>query len=337
MQNKSAKYILSRKLDIWITGLASVLFISLVLLINPQIVSSATFGDVLTFTTIINGAHFMASYRMLYYSKEYALRYKNASVYMPAVLFVYCLFTIYFGDREPLLVSSLMIAASLYLALHYTGQTWGMVSSLAFIDSVRFDDYQKKYFKLSLKLLTAWQVLWSLRILDPRPQWLTDILQKINLVPYFLIAAALASGLIAVFNLLKKYKIYELRSLIPYFALYLWYALLSVNYLALPFVQFFHALQYLIFPMRVEINRGKNFDRTLNRHMAEYVFVMLASGAVAFVLIPYYFKNFNPEYAGAVQVFISAINIHHFYIDGYIWKISQPLVRDELFSHLKSA
>ncbi len=336
MVENTAKFILSRKLDIWVTGLASIVFISLILLVNPAIHNFTTFGDVLTFTTIINGAHFMASYRMLYYTKEHALRYPNASIYMPIILFTYCVVAIAFNESEPILVSGMLILASLYLALHYTGQTWGMMSSLAYIDGVRFNEYEKKYIRLSLKLLMIWQVVWSLQILDPKPVWLTDFLEIVEFLPNLLMTGALILGGLATFSLYGNLKTFKLRMLVPYIAIYFWYALLSVNYLALPLIQFFHALQYLIFPVRVEINRSPSANKTASRHIAEYLLAMICMGGVAFVLIPYYFKNFNPEYAGAIQVFISAINIHHFYIDGYMWKISQPLVRDELFSHLKT-
>ncbi|MGY8736469.1 MAG: hypothetical protein ACKVIW_03000, partial [bacterium] len=35
------------------------------------------------------------------------------------------------------------------------------------------------------------------------------------------------------------------------------------------------------------------------------------------------------------QGFISCVAIHHYFIDGAIWKLSNPKVRGELFSHLR--
>lgn len=327
--------ILNPYLDLWITGLASIVVIALILFINPQAGNIATFGDVLTFTTIINGAHFLASYRMLYQTKEYALRYKNASIYMPALLFTYCFFAIFFGRSQPVLFSALQIVASLYLALHYTGQAWGMVCSLAYIDKVKFEEVERRYFKLSLKLMMFWQVVWSLKVLEPKPEWLRILIEKIYFVQYILMSFAVIFGIYATFHTAKRLNSIKLRMLVPYYAMYLWYGLLSVNYFALPLVQFFHASQYLIFPLRVELNRNQGAENKQRQRIIEYSIIMLLLGAGAFVLIPYYFKNYNQDYFGSVQVIISAINIHHFYIDGYIWKISQPLARDELFAHIK--
>ena len=31
-----------------------------------------------------------------------------------------------------------------------------------------------------------------------------------------------------------------------------------------------------------------------------------------------------------------AVNIHHYYVDGSVWKMSNPRVRAQLFAHLRS-
>lgn len=342
MANEKADkpYILGRNLDLWVTGLLSICAVSLLLLVNPRYSLTSGFGDLLVLATVINGAHFMASYRMLYYSREHAMRYPQASVYMPLVLSAYCIAAVAVAETAPFMVSSLLIVTSLYLALHYTGQTWGMMSSLAFVDGIKFEPVQRKFFRMSLRLLIGWQVFWSLTILDPRPQWLSSLLISLDFLPAVLMTTALACGLRACFPMLSRRNLSELRVLVPYAALYCWYALLSVNKFALPLIQFFHAIQYLIFPLRVEINRhtltGQDELRSARRHILEFILVMLALGAGAFVLIPKYLESVDPLYAAAVKAFIAAINIHHFYIDGYIWKISQPVVKEELFAHLKN-
>ena len=41
------------------------------------------------------------------------------------------------------------------------------------------------------------------------------------------------------------------------------------------------------------------------------------------------------HYLFALQLLVVAINIHHFFVDGTIWKISNPEVRRTLFAHLE--
>lgn len=335
----SGRYILNPSLDIWITGLASIVAIGIILLVNPDFGNLASFGEVLTLTTVVNGAHFMASYRMLYQSKEEVRRYPAPAIYMPLMLFTYSFVAILFADTLPVLADALLILTSLYLALHYTGQTWGMMSTTAFIDKVKFENWQRTGFKFSLQCLTIWQVIWSLSILNPKPYWLGSIASQsnswISTASFSVMILAILIGSTCAVPLFIKgnYKS-ATRILVPYIALYFWYALLSVNPLALPLIQFFHAVQYLIFPVRVELNRDNRMNVPSQWKGPTYLGAMLGIGAVVFVLIPYYFKIIRPEFAGAIQIFISTINIHHFYIDGCVWKISHPAVREDLFDHL---
>jgi hypothetical protein len=47
---------------------------------------------------------------------------------------------------------------------------------------------------------------------------------------------------------------------------------------------------------------------------------------------------FGEEPAKAAPIIIlMIINIHHYFTDGVIWKLSNPEVRQELFAHLESA
>lgn len=334
MTTAARRYILGPSLDLWLTGLGSIIIIAAILLVDPAVFESASFQDVLIFTTIINGAHFMASYRMLYQSRRNAMRYPFASVWLPLALLGYCLAAMALSSSLPVLTTAAFIVLSLYLALHYTGQTWGMMASLAFLDGIQLTAQERWLFRLSLKLLLAWQLLWSVSVLDPQPQWLVEALSGLAFARPTLIALGAGTGLLGAASLVRNTQAMRLRFLVPYIALYFWYALLSVNFLALPLIQFFHALQYLIFPVRVEINRANSRKHPM-RQVAEYLFAMTALGALIFVLMPEYCETSHPELIGGLKLLIAAVNIHHFYIDGCMWKISQPLVRDELFAHLK--
>jgi len=44
--------------------------------------------------------------------------------------------------------------------------------------------------------------------------------------------------------------------------------------------------------------------------------------------------GFGLRYLLAVKFLVIAINTHHFFVDGAIWKISNPEVRRTLFAHL---
>jgi hypothetical protein len=135
------------------------------------------------------------------------------------------------------------------------------------------------------------------------------------------------------------------RALVAWGAIFVWYAALYRWGLAgLFLVQLAHALQYLEFPARVELNRAV-------RTHAGHTVAHMAIYAGALVLVSYVVTQFVPgpamssvadfmdgERRSVVPVLIlTFINIHHYFTDGVIWKISNPEVRKELFAHVEPA
>jgi len=292
----------------------------------------------LTIATILNGAHFMASYRILYSSPEQIQRYKSASIYVPLILLFYSVWSLYrinVSATETYWIQSLLIVTSLYLALHYTGQTWGMMCTMGFVKGIFFDAKEKSIFKLCLRLLVVWQVIWALNLLPVWYDFLQGIRSQIVQTSYALIIVSLLLGLYAFRNLkIRTKRDVPISVIIPFLALYFWYSLIAVYPTALLGVQISHAVQYLIFPMRVEINQHRKeneIETNVLKHIATYVFVLSLTAVFFFVALPAFLQD---GYAVYSQVLISSINIHHFYIDGCIWKISNPIVKEGLFSHL---
>jgi hypothetical protein len=109
---------------------------------------------------------------------------------------------------------------------------------------------------------------------------------------------------------------------------------------ALFWVQNAHSLQYLMFPMRVELNRAQAAGhRTTTWHMARYYGIIVAGGLLALWLMPWLARTrgglLGLANAPLEFTIISFINLHHYFIDGVIWKLRDPEVRRDLFSHLQ--
>ena len=114
---------------------------------------------------------------------------------------------------------------------------------------------------------------------------------------------------------------------------------------ALFWVQIAHALQYLAFPVRVELNRSTARSgaspRQVALHMAAYggllLIVSIAIAQVVPLSIMGVVGNVFGEQGGraAPILLLMFINIHHYFTDGVIWKISNPEVRRDLFAHVK--
>lgn len=337
--------VFSPHIDLLTSGALSIITIAAVLVVGPQFFIDANFAQLIVLSTLINGAHFAASYRMLYYSKQQALRYPQASIAIPGLLVAYAIWALYAASSgEPeggFWIQALLVAVAYYLALHYTGQAWGMMSSYAFVDGVRFTAAERMAFRVGLKFLMFWQIIWATHLVLDLPDYLVAALPTLTKISHALAGVALVMGLWASFSISSRTKGFPPpKVLAPYFALFFWYALLYKVPGSLVLVQFFHAIQYLIFPVRVELNRTtilSNLRRPLNanRHLLEYLLSLVIVAATIFLLMPYIINSWGTGYSPYVTVLVALINIHHFYIDGAIWKIGTPTVKEELFAHLK--
>ncbi|HJU72184.1 MAG TPA: hypothetical protein VJ717_00450 [Gemmatimonadaceae bacterium] len=294
--------------------------------------------------TLINMPHFMASYRIVYRSRDMIMRHKWASIYIPAILLAYIALTVTSQENTRVLVIVLITVSSAYLAWHYTGQVWGMMASFAYLEGAKFDERERFLIRTGLRILLAWHVTWFLytQLRDP------SVVRPL----YILISAGtvVAFGLGATGLAMMRKRIGRLppsRALVAWLALFVWYALMARDPRALFWVQLAHALQYLAFPIRVEMNNasqstGANRSR-LMLHMAIYGTVLLALSvaittyvpATAMGVIGDVFSE-DPRWAAPILILLF-INIHHYFTDGVIWKISNPEVRKELFAHVKRA
>jgi hypothetical protein len=291
--------------------------------------------------TAINMPHFMASYRMVYRSRDTILRHKWASIYVPAILLAYIAVAIWEAQRSPVLVIVLIAAGSMYLAWHYTGQVWGMMASYAFLDGVRFEPGERRMIRASLRILLAWHVVWFLYTQLKNP----SIVRPLYYVVSVATLAAFALGAVGLVTLWRRTgRLPPALSLVAWLAIFVWYAVMARDPRAIFWIQIAHALQYLAFPIRVEINRtsatpARGATRVVT-HMALYGVALLAVSYVAAQVLPGTAMSLIGDAFGeqpgrvAPLLILMLINIHHYFTDGVIWHITNPEVRKELFAHV---
>ena len=293
--------------------------------------------------TMINMPHFMASYRLVYRSRETVLRHKWASIYIPVILAVYILVAVWQAQTSPVFVIILVSVSSAYLAWHYTGQVWGMMASYAYLDGRAFETDERFLIRTGLRILLAWHVTWFLytQLRDPsRVRPLYVVISAGTL-------AAFALGVVGLAKMRRRTgKLPPARALVAWLALFVWYAVMARDPKAIFWIQIAHALQYLAFPIRVELNRTRAAAETATRgtrvatHMALYGALLIAISYVVAQVVPGRamdaVANIFGEEPGKVTpvLILMFINIHHYFTDGVIWKISNPEVRRELFAHV---
>jgi len=339
--------IVSPFVDALFTGGLSLLVLVPLLVLGRTDVLVLSAGVQAWVGALVNMPHFLASYRMVYRTRASIRAHPWAAIYVPILLLIGCIGAVIASRWTDIPISALLTISSTYLAWHYTSQAWGMVATFTYLDGNPFNPLERKLVRGSLYILAAWHVVWFFYLGYDR---------VINLTPLYvglsvLTAVALVMGL-AGFTLHKRRtgRIAPLRAWIPWIAIFVWYAAMArVGLPALFIVQIAHALQYLIFPFRVELNRtrrtlgpGPGPSQLVGFQIMIYLTVLLVGSIVASILLPLgamaVVTNWLGSRPGQVVGFaISAFfNIHHYFTDGVVWKLRDPGVRADLFGHLKA-
>lgn len=291
--------------------------------------------------TAINMPHFMASYRLVYGSRTMMLQHKWASIYLPLILLLYIAVAVWQAQQSQAMVFVLITVSSVYLAWHYTGQVWGMMASFAFLDGRSFDVVERRLIRTSLRILLAWHVAWFLYTQLRDPSRVELIYRVASAATIFAFGLGLA-GLVRMTRRTGKRP--PPLAIVAWIAIFVWYAIMARDPKALFWVQIAHAIQYLAFPVRMELNHSAAEPRSspsrVAMHMLLYAVSLLAVSVIVGQVVPMSLMGiigdaFGEEPARAAPILILMfINIHHYFTDGVLWKISNPEVRKQLFAHV---
>jgi len=211
-----------------------------------------------------------------------------------------------------------------------------MVASFAFLGGLLIQKIERQLLRSVLLVFVTWHVAianhlvpkYTLFVPELKP-FLDTLFEVITPVAHVAMVVA-----IAVFVRMgyRTRRVPPLSALVPIPLLYLGYLVFTRGYAGLLLLQVCHALQYLIFPLRVEINRSHIEESQAERtHIIVYVLALMAAGAFVF-LAPDALPGDTLPFGA--WILLALINIHHFFIDGCVWKISTPEVKKDLFRHL---
>lgn len=347
-------YILSPTIDFWMVGGLSIVVMCLFLAyIAVQGGGVATdkgelIGSAFVFHALINWPHFMGSYGLLYRPVGNIRKYPLATIYVPLTLLLVIVAAVVMDDQGGAgigvnqdIATLLWLGAAFYLAWHYTGQAWGMIATFARLSRIELTRYERLVVRIGLRTLLVWHVVWGAQ--DLPAHWLGGLhayLPDLLVLMNFASCVAFAAGLTVWYNVKARIgRLPDSRILAAWLSIYLWYLVLFFMPEAYLAVQFSHALQYLAFPLRVEMNR--NVQRGAGKPGrgllwgTRYYAMLLGSGLLVFYL-PEYVSDVSRPHTLAL-VIASAVSIHHYFVDSCIWRISNPEVRKSLFSHLAFA
>jgi len=290
----------------------------------------------------INYPHFSATVHRLYRSRENVAQYPAATIALPLLLIALVAAALREGGQT--LTPVIARIFSLWSPLHYCGQALGVALILAHRSGVRIQRWER--FALSSMLVSSY--LYSSSLSESRRgiafyagiSYPTFNLSA-GVVSVALACLSLSSAVFAVVMIRKAFS--EKEKLPPIFyltpACQIIWSVVSVgtpNYTTL--IPIFHAMQYMpiVWFMHLKESTKNLAPQTLSRReirriSAVWFLKNLAGGAALFFLLPYGIAVVFGLNLTLVQAVVWAtINLHHFLIDGIIWKLRRPKVHAPL-------
>jgi hypothetical protein len=154
-----------------------------------------------------------------------------------------------------------------------------------------------------------------------------------------------ASG--AVFLLLlaqrcwRERKLPPLMYLLPAATQYVWFYVAGAHPGFAEFVPFFHGLQYLVIAWAMNLS-GRALERKepATRRFAfgesaKWYAINVVGGAALFYVLPLIAADATgTTKALATGIVLAAVQIHHFFVDGVIWKLKSPAVASPLLVNI---
>ncbi|MGZ3694664.1 MAG: hypothetical protein ACXWQO_10815, partial [Bdellovibrionota bacterium] len=130
---------------------------------------------------------------------------------------------------------------------------------------------------------------------------------------------------------------------IPVLAQYSWTSLGAQTFSFQMLVPFFHGVQYLFVAWAMEIHRSAGDKRPalswgfMLRNSVRWVVIVVAGGATLFNGLPWVLARSGYELSFAIGVIFVSVQIHHFFVDGVIWKLRGEKGNSPLFMNFRAA
>ena len=308
------------------TVLVSGAYVTLMALHQPG--AAAAFATVLSLFVL--GPHYAATYRRAYASAEILRTHPVVTLVAPVVLVAAAALAI----RSPRFGPFYFLAYVAWSGYHYSGQSLGVAMLYPLRQRARLDVREKRL--LGLPLYASWLVSLvglmqaGVSARNPAYEIVRDTFAPTSLPPWalgLLLLPLLASfaGIAIVARGRRRRGLPLPRACLAVIATQvIWFGCgLFFPFFSVVLVPVFHSLQYLALT-GWHHTRG---ERSLGAFTA-YVLVVLVLGLVINpgLLILFVPHGSSAQTATAAAAVISAINLHHFLMDGRIWRMRERRV-----------
>jgi hypothetical protein len=332
---------------LFIGGLSLLLFPLLYLFVDDAYLSTLLIGAFVV-QFVINFPHFSATIFRLYHSRENRMSFPVTAFVIPVIVLAMTLAALF---SLKLFAAVFIMIYFLWSPYHFSGQSSGVTMIYARRNNYRIDKRERIF--LSGFIFSSFLIsfLWSLqnkyggRDIDDvtaTEQLFGNSLYTLNVPDWVLIplgiVIAISAGmfffLIARQTIKKKEKYPPFMLFLPAIAHFVWFTFSSrfgvFAFIAL--VPLFHSLQYLYIAWAVQLKEKYGTDaqqplnhRKVRRETLDWYFTNIVGGMVMFAVLPSVFsKVLDIPFLVSFFIIATGFQIHHFFVDGVIWKLRNP-------------
>ena len=338
------RYFVNAPIDALLIGGASLVLYA-VFRLRPHLASSPSVASLAaTLVWVCNYPHFASTNYRLYHSRSSIAQYPLTSFVTPLVM-VAAVVGCYLSpnDIAPLFIKLYL----LWSPYHFSGQTLGITMVYARRAGFVIDGWLRRCLTAFIFLTFAVQNAWAEVGLHVNPfygiqyptlgvpVWLPQTLTK-------LMWASLAATIgMLMWKIANGGPRVPLIVLLPAFTQYVWFVATPAGQFSY-MVPFFHSLQYLLIAWNVQLKEGlaeRKRDPSVRYVFSEssrWMAINIVGGYALFWGLPHLGSHFGKPLAFSTAVMLAAIQVHHFFVDGVIWRLRNPAARSPLSSSIRA-
>jgi hypothetical protein len=272
---------------------------------------------------VVNGAHFAASTVRLYTKEGVAKANPIASIYAPLVCIALLVWALYSKPVTTQITNVYLI----WSPYHYAAQTFGLATIYSFRSGCKLLQQERRY------LWWICMLPFMAALLSPRTGifWFAPTKFAANgfiseasvyLVLKVLNVAMLLLPTILFFGIRKRGEKFPLIALVLIGTNAAWWMYLDYRQ-AWWWAALFHSMQYLFIVLKFHVD--ENFSSVTKKEVRNiaamrFYLISLVGAFMIFFALPEVLSRFGFELVTAYLMVAYLVNIHHFFVDGYIWK-----------------
>jgi len=333
-------YFVNLPVDVAVMGGLSIGLYIVLWLLNANVRTSTVISLGAALVWVINYPHFSATSHRLYSSRDYMRQYPLTAYAVPLLLLAGAAFSL----RSPTVIAPFFVKFfQIWSPYHFSGQTFGIGMLYARRAGIALRPIERTclrwfifstYLSLIATIETGQRQYQFFGVVYPA-LGIPVIVSQIALVAMYALGVAVLALLVAA-PLTRRQPVAWMTLLLAG-TQFVWFGLGQRLPSFAEFIPAFHSLQYLLIAWsvhlktRVDESPELSSPRFVPAESGAWLMVNMLGGFALFWGLPHAATwTFGYDINLTTAVFFSAIQIHHFFVDGVIWKLKNPRVLSPL-------